>query len=1012
MSVEKENLTSWVDYIALEDLYTAYRKAKAECFFDNVVPTAFKFSEYEKNITRNLNKLYKRLTATNAQWATDLNFIGSYGYIPKSFDTSAWDQINNTAHYRATDPIKDWKFRFSESKSKKAKANYRLVIDAEVDFHIVSALWILKVGHLFEEKLDKDLSYGNRLRRYAESPFSEPGEVGELNINSAGLFQPYYSAYQAWRQNGLSKMRTSVENGQSIYAITMDITNFYHNADPSFILNSSFLTSINIQLSENDLAFTELLLSAISYWYKSTPDFVKRKEGAIPVGLSASKILSNILLERLDNEMGVGLKPIYYGRYVDDIFLVIKQPISCDSASSVTDYLVEKVDCIEAEGTDLKLTFNYATNSNLCFKPEKQKIFHLDSHHGLDLIDQIENQIKKQSSEYRLLPELPDSSSEMAKKALLASPDAKLEADALRKADGVSIRRLGFSLLFKDINDYAQDLNPKSWENIRGEFYGLVERHLLNPSGLFDFNSFLPRILSLLVSCGDFENADRFITKLNETLELIKTTTTPTVKNGHSLFIQQLQKALTQSAYQASTVRKFENWDELSTIIKKIGSLHGRGRTLKPSELKDIAKSFLLADLGVRSYKDYWYYEQKSNARKVGKLPELVKKALRLNALSKFQRRSKLKVPNWKAMAFPTRPLTIQEIVVICPDVLRDYKLFRLAIMAIRGAGTPAYNNVGFINKKHVDVEHLFALTPPRKQPKIRIALTNIETTKEQWEKAANGSPDRTLERYQNLNELLNTILKDKQQPNYVVFPELSIPRKWAFSMALKLARNSISMIAGLEYYPHITDKSKLHNDSMVSLVTRWPGYLSNVVLFQPKLKPSHGERKGLKKISKEQFEPDGGTKNFPIFAHGDFYFGVLICSDLTNMKNRLHFQGNVDGLFVLEWNRDVKTFSFLVESAAHDVHTNVIQVNNRAYGDSRIRSPKEKDYERDNVRVKGGVSDYYVIGEIEFDKLRQFQTEHLATDGDIKNSELNKTYKPLPIDFKMSSIRKVTSTK
>ncbi len=111
-----------------------------------------------------------------------------------------------------------------------------------------------------------------------------------------------------------------------------------------------------------------------------------------------------------------------------------------------------------------------------------------------------------------------------------------------------------------------------------------------------------------------------------------------------------------------------------------------------------------------------------------------------------------------------------------------------------------------------------------------------------------------------------------------------------------------------------------------------------------------------------------------PVYNHGGYYFGVLICSDMTNIENRSHFQGNVDSLFVLEWNPDVDTFSFLVEGAAHDIHTFVVQVNNRAYGDSRIRAPFKEAHRRDSIRIKGGIGDFYVIGDINYIALRKFQ--------------------------------------
>jgi hypothetical protein len=171
------------------------------------------------------------------------------------------------------------------------------------------------------------------------------------------------------------------------------------------------------------------------------------------------------------------------------------------------------------------------------------------------------------------------------------------------------------------------------------------------------------------------------------------------------------------------------------------------------------------------------------------------------------------------------------------------------------------------------------------------------------------------------------------------------------------------------------------------------------VIYLQPKLQPAHGERISLRRLkSKPLYEPSGVETILPVYVHDDFYFGVLICSDLTNITNRKYFQGYVDGLFVLEWNQDTNTFGFLVESAAHDIHTFVIQVNNRKYGDSRIRAPYSEEYARDSVRVKGGVSDYYVIGEIDYHTLRKEQKAGFRKKG---------VFKPVPIGFKISPLRK-----
>jgi hypothetical protein len=127
------------------------------------------------------------------------------------------------------------------------------------------------------------------------------------------------------------------------------------------------------------------------------------------------------------------------------------------------------------------------------------------------------------------------------------------------------------------------------------------------------------------------------------------------------------------------------------------------------------------------------------------------------------------------------------------------------------------------------------------------------------------------------------------------------------------------------------------------------------------------------------------------------FCFSALICSDLTNIAHRHQLCGNVDALFILEWNSDTKTFASLVEATANDLHAFVAQVNNRTYGDSRLRAPAVEDYLRDVVQVKGGVSDYYVLGEIDFLSLRKEQMR----------AAKKPKFKPTPIGYKMSSQRK-----
>ncbi|MFW0969787.1 RNA-directed DNA polymerase [Vibrio parahaemolyticus] len=996
------------DYISLADMYLAYRKAKTEAFYDNFHPNSISFAIFESNIQENIELLYSKIINKSSKWWLDESFIGEYRYVPKSLDDSIWDD-NLNVHYRSVDPIKDWSQRFSENSQKRLDANYRLILCPTVEYQILSALWILKVGHKFEEKLDKDLSFGNRLRRRRHQLEDFGSFNGPLNLDTSGLFSPYFSAYKSWRKKGLDAMKDLINNGSSVTAITMDLASFYHNASPNFILRPSFLNKIGLSLNFDERKFTSLLLDSINCWYKTTPDFEDRKEGALPVGLSASKVISNVLLYELDEQVSKGIEPEYYGRYVDDIFLVFKTPEGLTTGDSILTYMSKHVECLKinrekGKQPDLRLRFNYASDSDLKFTASKQKIFSLSGEYGLDFISQISSQIRAQSSEYRMLPEVPRDSVVMADKTLLASPDASLIPDALRKADVVSVRRLGLSLLLKDIENYSQDLSSANWLDTRKEFYGLVERYLLTPKGLFDLFGYLHRVFNIMITNHDFEFATRFIEKLSECIKLIEATTKKSNSNKVKVgrWKEYIYDKLFETALKSSTSTTFDKWAALRRLLILLSDFSNiKNAPITKPKLKDLSYKLLLSDLGYRSYKDFWYYSQSQDINNVN-VPRTVsvRKVLRLALIRKFRESTDLKLPHWPALTFPTRPLSIQEIALICPKVLDDIddnKLFRESVLGLRGAKT--YNHLG-VRRDVNDSNDCTIYIPKSAKNNIHVALTNFETTNEQFELSLQRKPDRSLDRYERINQLINDILKAKPKCDYIVFPECSLPRRWAVNISSKLARQKISLISGIEYYGHKNSQSLIRNDCLVSLATKWPGYNSNFIFMQPKLQPSHGEAAQLKKSNLKQYIPKEASEILPVYKHGDFHFGILICSDLTNPVNRVRFQGEVDCLFVLEWNPDVKTFSFLVEGAAHDIHSYVVQVNNRAYGDSRVRVPYRTDYKRDSVRVKGGLSDTFVIAEIDHIPLRKFQKKGLMTDS---KSE----FKPVPVGFKMSKSRR-----
>ena len=63
------------------------------------------------------------------------------------------------------------------------------------------------------------------------------------------------------------------------------------------------------------------------------------------------------------------------------------------------------------------------------------------------------------------------------------------------------------------------------------------------------------------------------------------------------------------------------------------------------------------------------------------------------------------------------------------------------------------------------------------------------------------------------------------------------------------------------------------------------------------------------------------------------------------------------------------------------------------------IRTPVVECHQRDLLRVKGGITDYCVIGEIDVQALRQFQSSHRSPA---------KPFKPVPDGFEIDFGRRV----
>ncbi|MCX8156050.1 MAG: RNA-directed DNA polymerase [Verrucomicrobiae bacterium] len=998
---------SWEDpnFITLSDLYLAYRKAKVDVYYEKVNIAGVPFCKYEVNLDRNLRSLLKQLSSDRPAWMTNTNFIGSHSYIPKSIEPDPRLMADTSCpHFFSSDADKRWDWWCQQNKDK-PEASFRLVGQHPVDFHIVSTLWIMKVGQYYDACLGVEAK-GSRLRRYTEVENDlPPDRIPELNPYATGCFRPYAVDYKNWRSSGLAAIRKSLENKESVVAITMDIRQFYHRVCPEFLLDPDFLDEAKLKLSADQKTFTRQMITALATWAQSSgqPETSQRPIG-LPVGLTASKVIANVALLAFDRAVKRELSPIYYGRYVDDVFLVIRDTGEFSSSSALGQFIVDRLRGLLRKadtGNSYRFVPVYDKERSLMeFAEAKQKMFLLSGQAGLDLLDGIEQQVNDASSEWRMLADLPDDEGELLKNILCPGRDASAAVDNLRKADGVSVRRLEFSLVLRNLEAIERDLPPSAWKKQRKAFFDVVFNHILTIPGVFDFFPFLTRLLGLSVACGEFDIAVKLVRRFQQVMRHMKQTTRFEPTNAVASCLEYTARAFALSVLQAlgpsPNVKK-----SLWRLWKALDALADGRLAMTKSEISSAAFQLWLHDLGRQSYRESLMKRGTLAAQARVKFPPIkidvvAKRKLRVAEIEAFIEAAQpllKRTPFLGALVFPTRPFSPAEITQLIPESLNKPQILWRFVKALRGLAIspPPGNGTG---QKTIQGDRPIRLPVENAPAKPLVALPCLLTHLGSWRASVRGQIDPDKRRYFRINRLVNDILRHPKKPHYIIFPELSIPRNWFGRIAYKLAKSGISVIAGLEYEHH--GHSLVSNQVWASLVTDVLGYRSSVIYWQEKEEAALHEERELWQQARLRLAPMGAIQK-PVIQHGLCAFGLLVCSELTDMQNRLRFRGNVDAIFVAEWNQDTKTFASLVEAAALDVHCYVVQVNNRAYGDCRIRAPAKEDHNRDLVRLKGGVTDYFVVGELDVPALREFQSQARSPD---------KPFKPVPSGFELAPFR------
>ena len=927
--------------------------------------------------------------------------------------------------------------------------SFRLIATPSILFHIISALWIDNVGYKFDAKLDVH-SYGNRLRRSGKE---------KPNDNRAGSFVYYINQFKKWRETALRYVIKNLKDlGEDIVVVTADAHAFYHCLKPDFLTNEAYLKATSINLDDGlDFPLTNLIQKAIKTWANATP-----LQTGLPVGLPASAVIANAALCEFDSVINDQVQPLFYGRYVDDVLLVLKWIKKWRNIGDIWHWIQTKTNgCIALyEGDEGKIAgadydpshppyglifkpkaYNDSlTDTMIAFQGSKCKAFFLDSETGLPIVEALKKRIRELSSEFRLLPEHVGDEERIRTKIHHLIPEDGNNPDNFRKINSQEFRRSDFMELLKEFEGYERVLPPSLWRNQRLEFYKAFYSILMAWPFFVDFEKYIPRVVGLMTRNADFECLKKFLDKIATLLEKLKVVQEKMYISGPSKTFAKEYVALHwgnslmgiiktgvlgnikgKSCVDKSYARLYDQFAKSYIVRKLLGVL--------PSYEEGgekIARAYLIHDV---SHERLAMFSQREETHYISKICKLgaffSHDCMLIDIGARFFTTDFLYCANLVSKAinghdifsdgvpfgvlFPTRPISLRNVsyfrhgVLGVGDATKIIKAFRGYIIGRKIAATLdsllASQETGIIALEPCKM--ISVADKPRKD--VNVALMSIRTSDEHIHLEMKRKPAKALlERYKAVVKLINDVLRNETRPQYVLFHELCLPPLWFAQIAEKCFGNGVSIVSGIDY---IKGKKPLTctNEVWMSLVALEKNFPEFVFISEKKDKLAYGEESEL--MSKygykmDDLEPDEKFHN--IISHGNFSFSTLICSELLDMPKRCRLIGKIDALFVVSWNQDIETFDEIIRSTASDIHAYVVFCNNNEYGDSRVRVPRKERWARDVVEVRGGEEPYFVVGKLDIYELRKFQSHFnpaLLQDG---------KFKPLPMGYMIDESRKV----
>ena len=1002
--------------ITTEDIESAYLRLKRSVYYENnvLLHLKVKLAEFENEkelLNPNKREIFfnkfrdeveELKNKNNSEYFNNLfQEIGSKKVIKKlneKVDKNIYKIIEDNLEDLKNPEEKEEFFSRLNKKIqedlKKDKISYNYFIDCPIELHILSVLWIMKIGYKLDLELDKNdniYSYGYRL------DMKKDLEI----IKEKTIFKRYPIQYQKWKNNGIKEVEHILEKDENAVIINLDLKRFYYNIDTKLLKDKIKKIDINIlnsHLTEAIFKINEIYMEKFIIESESDKDFKNKryKKNILPIGIYSSAILANIYLKDLDDLILKMVSPNYYGRYVDDLFLVfieynieetknkkkyiekklgklLKNEISDESPKKYIEKKLEEIlndkTLDETQKNYFKEKIEKLLNSNILNKigvsfdkkmlsiNTKQKLFVFEKGKGKRELLEIEETILKKTSTFAFLP------NEKEIEKLYKKISIENEEDEKNKKHDVSVYLAKLLMAFSNLE------NKKNLDDLKDKLDEILL--FFEEDNLIKYYMYYEKIFLLLIIVGNIEKIEKFYKRVLE--YFAKTDDASLIKN---YLKDSFCFALSLNPTLIKNLKKIDN-DEKMDIQKKVENI------IKANLFKnDLINTSLLSYTKFSDKEILKFNFLEDNNFKIDKQMELDKEKIILSP---------------RFIHFNEFNAFYLNKFIFLFNVFKDFDFYYESLKYFKlNYKKSIENKVSFTKNitliSEIDKLRFYKINSDNLHisKKIKIGIASIKI-KEDLKETLKGNNINLLEK-EKITEILN--LAKKNKVDILVFPEVSIPYHWLGFLNRFSRENQVLITGGLRHI--FNPKIQYDNETpeyvynFLFTILPFEQEKSKMSFMTLRLKNHYSPQEEKIILGKYYAVPTFKNKKYDLFSWNGLHFSNINCFELADIETRSCLKNYIDLLIASVHNRDTPYFKNILEATSRDLHVFAAQSNNSIYGDCEILQPTNKD-NMIMACIKGSQNDTLLTEELNIENLRNFQLQ------DYNSQKEENTYKPTP---------------